>query len=497
MESSVGRIEARLAESAETAVDDELVGLINRNVNPPDEVALDDVHVRVMYAVSDAVNSFGGRFPPEEHQRLAELLVDSPVIVGHRKDKLPVGRTFHAEVVQKDGGSWVKSYFYWLRSAAGAENLKNNIDGGVYKECSIGFTFLLPRCSICGHDIRTCRHQPLERYRKDKGEAVCHFDYCRIERVLETSLVYRGATPATSITKELAGDDETAAADEPGRSVAERVITGISELDPGGVYLVVPFYEAVPVMLTVDGRKALLTRTDGSPLPARVGQSLRLSSLPPMRDAYGHLIGFRGKERCPVDHLERYLKKGTGSVTRVELRLFPSEENGLEPTDFADDQPVRMIRHASCGIEQLPAAVRRLMTRSGVRIWSVDKPPPESPGLMYRPGGSDSGYWLIVAQAREPATLVCAEGGELSVFQIRQFDLSRFLRGARFIADTANAEPLTDRTGKTVLNGNLIQLRRQGEAVQLTLEGGLSGIFVLRPVVFEKRERFLFYRLSR
>ncbi|MGH8016319.1 MAG: hypothetical protein ACREBV_09025, partial [Candidatus Zixiibacteriota bacterium] len=133
---------------------------------------------------------------------LASLLTDSPVLIGHRKDKLPIGRNFHSVLINKDGRPWVKSYFYWLKSADGAESLKENIDGGIYKECSIGFTYFFPECSVCGEDIRRCDHQPLQKIINGGAESVIHFNYRKIERVLETSLVYRGALPDTRVTKE-------------------------------------------------------------------------------------------------------------------------------------------------------------------------------------------------------------------------------------------------------------------------------------------------------
>ena len=48
-----------------------LVELINANVKPTTPVTDDDIYVGVMYVVSDEVNSFGGRFPSDEHERLA------------------------------------------------------------------------------------------------------------------------------------------------------------------------------------------------------------------------------------------------------------------------------------------------------------------------------------------------------------------------------------------------------------------------------------------
>jgi hypothetical protein len=55
-----------------------------------------------MFLISDQVNSYGGCFPSDEHEDLARLLIDSPVLVGHTKDKLPIARNFKAELVEKD-----------------------------------------------------------------------------------------------------------------------------------------------------------------------------------------------------------------------------------------------------------------------------------------------------------------------------------------------------------------------------------------------------------
>ena len=124
MEASLGRIQAALAETAEARVTKNLIELINTNVAPPDPVKADDVYIRAMFIASDEVNSFGGRFPGEELQQLARLLVDSPVMIGHRKDKLPIGRNFYATVIRRNDRVWVKSYFYWLKNADGAETLR-------------------------------------------------------------------------------------------------------------------------------------------------------------------------------------------------------------------------------------------------------------------------------------------------------------------------------------------------------------------------------------
>jgi len=206
-----GKLKARLeAGTKSPSKEEELIDLINRRIHPPRPVKNGEVHIRAMYIVSDSVNNCGGRFPPEEHDRIAALLVDTPVMVGHSKEKLPVARNFHAVVERANSSpkgevtSWVKVYFYWAKGTKEGEDLKTNIDSGIYKECSISFSFTTPECSICGEDIRECKHIPFRKYRGPSGELqTAYFNYRGVEKILETSLVYRGATPNTRITKEL------------------------------------------------------------------------------------------------------------------------------------------------------------------------------------------------------------------------------------------------------------------------------------------------------
>lgn len=181
-----------------TQAQSDLIALINDRVNPPAPISLDDVHIRAMRLVSDEVNDHGGRFPREEHQRLCELLIDSPVMIGHDHASLPVARNFAARCVDKGEQSWVEVWFYWMKGdGRHHDQLAADIDAGVVKEGSIGFEFDLPQCSICAQDIRTCEHIP----GLDYNGLTAHYEYRNIRRVLETSLVYRGATPGTHIVK--------------------------------------------------------------------------------------------------------------------------------------------------------------------------------------------------------------------------------------------------------------------------------------------------------
>lgn len=191
----------------ETGAVEELIELINHRVKPNQPLKEGEVFIRKMFLVSDQVNSFGGRFDGKELLKMAELAIDSPVLVGHNHQRLPIGRNFKSEIVEKSGAAWLATNFYWLLASEGAENLAKNIDGGIYKEVSAAFLFETPECSICGRDIRRCEHIPFRRYAVPNGAfAPAFFWYRNVSKVLETSLVFRGAVAGTKITMPLASE---------------------------------------------------------------------------------------------------------------------------------------------------------------------------------------------------------------------------------------------------------------------------------------------------
>ena len=503
MSASLGRVTAKLAEPAEQ-VSSDLVELINRNVNPPTPIVADDVYVRAMYIVSDEVNSFGGRFPVEEHDRLVELLVDSPVMVGHRKDKLPIARNFHAATVEREGRRWVKSYFYWLKSAEGADNLRENIDGGIYKECSIGFTFLLPECSVCGQDIRTCEHEPLAEYEVDGGQVSCHFNYRKIERVLETSLVYRGAVNDTSVSRELragasGGSRVSLGAEEP------KGLKDLSELGEASQCLVTPYYDGLIVKISLVGGRMRLCRLDGELLDEDICNRFELDPLADHQDLCGLLVPYRGKERLRLSALSKLLNGQPSQVSRLELKLVPRD--GLDLSNLSENgrlDRVRVLRHEVVSLEQVDTAARSLMTRDGVRLWKHDELPPQSAGYQYRPVGErlSLGSYRVCYPASldgmqtgsDNMTFTFTHDGAERRFVIRQGNQARLARGARFVADEVPAMEGTNRDLSTDVNGRLVELSRQDGGYLLRLSGALEGWFALRRIKLEGRPRYLFYR---
>ncbi|UCG63160.1 MAG: hypothetical protein JSV52_07735 [Candidatus Zixiibacteriota bacterium] len=495
MDAGIGRIKAQLAEPTIERMT-KLIQLINDNINPPTEVCEDDVHIRAMYIVSDEVNSFGGRFPADELGNLARLLVDSPVMVGHRKDRLPVARTFHAEIVTRENRPWVKSYFYWLKSSKGAEDLKDNIDGGIYKECSIGFSYIFPECSVCRGDIRRCRHEPFERYKAGTGEQVCHFNYRQIERVLETSLVYRGAVPDTAMSKELASDHPIAAR-------REILISSPAELALDTTYLVVPLYESIPVIVNVDAQTLSVVDLDGNPISLACLEHTGPSELPPMENVFSHLVGYRGKERCSVEQLRKHLSGKSSSVTRVELKLIP---DGNHPFDGFDpgtsDVPLRVIRHEYCAPVNLDEAAVRMKTKHGVRLWPVTVLPAEHGGFVYRPGNAariGNGYYRFrLPGSGTEALLEFDFGGSVERFRIKQFHMQRFIKGGRFVADRVVGKVSPESIAcESVICGTIGSGKADGDGIRLVLDDSLPGTIVIQAIELNRSSRYLIYHTSR
>jgi hypothetical protein len=497
----MGRIVARLAEPTEVYPNG-LVELINRNVSPPTPVALDDVYVRAMYVVSDQVNSFGGRFPVDEHKRLSGLLVDSPVLIGHRKDRLPVARNFHAETVEHDGHHWIKCYFYWLRSAEAASDLRENIDGGIYKECSVAFTFSTPECSVCGRDIRLCEHEPLQTYRIRGVSQRCHFNYRQIERVLETSLVYRGALRDTSLTKELDENRGTLERQNNHHSVNCLVtLRSLDQLDKSGRYLIVPRYEGIPLTATVTEGRLALSYLDGRPFKSEATRQYQPKNIHTTSSIYGHLVGYRGKARCSRQQVEDILAGRATPVSRLVLNIFPSRGvDRIEPADQKSRFDVRTIPYRVTTVSDLPQKAREIMTRLGVEVRPYDQDPVNSGGYYYHPEHAK------VTSEREYSLAFDEDAGEGLLhlqdaaghtFGIAQFDLTRLQQGRRFIATRIEA-PVCPRTktGVKTLDGRLRSITHDGTAFMWEGDGQLAGRFTLRPIKLHGRPMYLFHMVD-
>jgi hypothetical protein len=494
MAEQLGRLSAQPGQLVSKPLGD-LIQFINQRITPAQPLTEDQVYVACMYLVSDQVNSFGGKFPADEHDRIAALLIDSPVIVGHRKDQLPIGRTFHAELVDRDGQSWVKSSFYWLKSVDGAEDLKDNIEGGVYKECSIAFTYNLPECSICGSDIRICEHEPFRDYPTPAGATRCFFNYRQIERVLESSLVYRGAVSNTLVTRETASD--STATGIPGKLTA---LDHLSRLDPNRLYVVVPRYDSLPVLADCSDGRVAVRRFDGAVLGAHITEQLADAHIGNFKRQPAILIGYHGKERCRLSDLERYLMDRSGPVSRLVLALYPDTRNGVR---------VQKRRGSLRGLRTLPyritdgaglsLVVPQLATRSGVEIWPFDALPLTDTGFEFSTKTPASErqrtYRFSLPPGTHQARLTIRDSLSASTYALASFDRNLLNRGARFVADLLT-DTSDSESSPSQCSGLIRSLLTSGESMRFNLSGSLQGDYIIRPITIGGKTRFLFSRLA-
>jgi len=324
----------------------EFIETINSVIEPPKQLEADDVFVRALALVSDARNQHGGKFPVEELQRVAELVIDTPVLVGHRKDRLPIARIFRAELVQQNNQRWVKAWMYWLKEADGAGTLQANIDGGVYKDCSLGFTFGRAECSVCRGDVRFCGHTPVRLGIDPPGddpdfddEKDVFFYYRNVQRTLEVSLVYRGANPGARVGVGLTHDtDRTelpANAESPGAWLEQLQIERVVELTDESVsnesaepVLQYPLLDGLPLLVGRHNGQTLVLRDDGSPAPKKlcsiVTALCHFDSLDSDADFlfYARLVGMRGKSKRSCRELIRFLAEDKGAVRSMKLRAL-------------------------------------------------------------------------------------------------------------------------------------------------------------------------------
>jgi predicted RNA-binding Zn-ribbon protein involved in translation (DUF1610 family) len=162
-----------------------------------------DVYIRSMWLANDIIDSYYSRFNEKTLGDLARLSPKAPILIGHQKGTLPIGKTFKAQTTRReDGHWWLRTWFYWPKDMNHSEDLERGIETGLYDECSISWAYDKAWCSICSKDIRTCDHIPGNMYHTETGERLCWYETDDITDVLEASFVYKGGQVGTSIDDE-------------------------------------------------------------------------------------------------------------------------------------------------------------------------------------------------------------------------------------------------------------------------------------------------------
>lgn len=152
-------------------------------------LARDEFEVFTLDLCHNQVDRHFSRFPEEELEKIDRMVPGRPLMERHDlRGSLPRGTFFCSRLHQEEERISVRPDVYVLRTRDN-EDFIRNIEGGVYRETSIGFSFQTPECSVCRKDLRTCDHVPGRGY----GEAVCHFVMRNVLEVVEGSVVPAGS----------------------------------------------------------------------------------------------------------------------------------------------------------------------------------------------------------------------------------------------------------------------------------------------------------------
>jgi len=179
-----------------------LLGIRSAEATPEEETLLAEVNAFALRPLKaeefvvfsldlchNQVDRHFSRFPEEELEKVNALTPGRPLMERHDlRGSLPRGTFFRSRLCRADQRLSVRPDVYVLRTRDN-EDFILNIEGGVYRETSIGFSFRLPECSICGADLRTCAHVPGRTY----GDTECHFIMRDVLEVIEGSVVSSGS----------------------------------------------------------------------------------------------------------------------------------------------------------------------------------------------------------------------------------------------------------------------------------------------------------------
>jgi hypothetical protein len=188
-----------------------LVGLRSREESEPSlteavnrfalrPLAPDEYAVFTLDLCHNQIDRHFSRFPNEELEVINRLVPGRPLMERHDlKGSLPRGTFFRSELHRDGDLLSVRPDVYVLRTRENAGFIQN-IEGGVYRETSIGFSFQTPECSVCHKDLRTCDHIPGRSY----GAQTCHYIMRGVLEVIEGSVVPAGSQGTSFIAQERA-----------------------------------------------------------------------------------------------------------------------------------------------------------------------------------------------------------------------------------------------------------------------------------------------------
>ena len=187
LEPFIFRREGALAAMRRRPEESGLIADVNRYALRP--LSADEFAVFTLDLCHNQVDRHFRRFPEVELEKINGMTPGRPLMERHDlRGSLPRGTFFRSQVARDGERATVRPDVYVLRTKDN-EDFILNIEGGVYRETSIGFSFEMPECSICAKDLRACDHVPGRTY----GDAQCHYVMRNVLEVIEGSVVSSGS----------------------------------------------------------------------------------------------------------------------------------------------------------------------------------------------------------------------------------------------------------------------------------------------------------------
>jgi len=372
---------------------DENIQLINTLAKVP--LSRDEVYIRSMWLCNDIIDSYFSRFNEKTLRVIANKMSGVPVLVGHDKSMLPIGRFFKAEVVKReDGHEWVRAWFYWPKNMDHSEDLEKGIASGLYAECSISWAYTKTVCSICGQDIRKCEHVPGKTYIANEEAKLCWYETDGITDVLEASFVYKGGQVGTSIAEEMHPHKE--ASEErlmfekfkllkPAKSAS---ITN-EYYDPKqipemrGNYFVEPKYDGIRITIHKNGDDIRVFTAGFKEVQGRLPRIRQEMKDIAINDCIldGELVKTKGHSRLDYRDVVRYLNSKEENDFNLYIKVFdliwlgedlrslPLEERRSKlEASFPGTQHVNIVRYTRSVGEDIINAVKMTSSREGAMI---------------------------------------------------------------------------------------------------------------------------------
>jgi hypothetical protein len=169
------------------AAGDGLVEEVNQFALRP--LTRDEFAVFTLDLCNNRIDRHHSRFPEEELDAINKMAPGRPLMERHDlTGSLPRGTFFRSQLHRAGDVLSVRPDVYVLRTRDNSDFILN-IEGGVYRDTSIGFAFRTPECSVCAKDLRACSHVPGRSY----GDDTCHYIMRGVLEVIEGSIVPSGS----------------------------------------------------------------------------------------------------------------------------------------------------------------------------------------------------------------------------------------------------------------------------------------------------------------